>query len=74
MTVAHGPAHPGSGWTLMAVRRAVNVLRHFQEENVRASEAIFRPIGAPRSHPRVAVPAGSPGHAASTTERAERVS
>jgi hypothetical protein len=71
MTTERGPVRARSGWTLTALRRAVGVLRYLQQENMRASEAICRPIGAPR--PRADAPAGSAGPAASTAERAERV-
>jgi hypothetical protein len=74
MTATRGPVRARSGWTLTALRRAVSVLRYLQQENMRASEAICRPIGAPRPRPRADAPAGSAGPAASTTERAERVS
>jgi hypothetical protein len=74
MTAERGPVPARSGWALTALRRAISVLRYLQEENMRASEALCRPIGAPRPRPRADVPAGSAGPAASTTERAERVS
>jgi hypothetical protein len=73
MTAERGPVRARSGWTLTALRRAVGVLRYLQQENMRASEAICRPIGAPRPRPRADAPAGSAGPAASTAERAERV-
>jgi hypothetical protein len=74
MTAERGPVRARSGWTLTALRRAVGVLRYLQQENMRASEAICRPIGAPRPRPRADAPARSAGPAASTTERDERVS
>jgi hypothetical protein len=72
MTAERGPVPARSGWALTALRRAIGVLHHLQEENMRASEAIFRPVGAPR--PRADVPAGPASPAASTTEPAERIS
>lgn len=74
MTAERGPVPAPSGWALTALRRAIGVLHHLQEENMRASEAIFRPIGAPRPRPRAEVPAGPAGPAASTAEPAERAS
>jgi len=74
MTAARGPVPAHSGWTLTALRRAIDVLRYLQQENMRASEALCRPIGVPRPRPRADPPAGSAVPAASTTERAERVS
>ena len=74
MTAARGPVPARSGWALTALRRAISVLRYLQEENMRASETLCRPIGAPRPRPRADAPAGSAGPVASTTERAERVS
>ena len=74
MTAERGPVPAGSGWALTALRRAIGVLHNLHEENMRASEAIFRPVGAPRPRPRADVPAGSAGPAASATEPAERAS
>jgi hypothetical protein len=74
MTAERGSVRARPGWTLTALRRAIDVLRYLQQENMRASEALCRPIGAPRPRPRADVPAGSASPAASTTERAERVS
>jgi hypothetical protein len=74
MTAEREPVPARSGWALTALRRAIGVLHHLHKENLRASEAIFRPIGAPRPRPRADMPAGSAGPAASATERAERVS
>jgi hypothetical protein len=74
MTAERGPVLARSGWALTALRRAIGVLHHLQEENMRASEALFRPVGAPRPRPRADVSAGSAGAAASATEPAERVS
>jgi hypothetical protein len=62
MTAERGPVPARSGWALTALRRAISVLRYLQEENMRASEALCRPIGAQRPHPRADVPAGSPAH------------
>jgi hypothetical protein len=74
MTAEWRPVRAHPGWALTALRRAISVLRYLQQENMRASEALCRPIGAPRPRPRADVPAGSASPAASTTERAERVS
>jgi hypothetical protein len=71
MTAERGPVRARPGWTLTALRRAVGVLRYLQQENMRASEALCRPIGAPRPRPRADAPAGPAGPAASTAERAE---
>src|SRR6476646_8484348 len=57
MTAERAPVRARSGWAVTALRRAISVLRYLQEENMRASEALCRPIGAPR--PRADVPAGS---------------
>ena len=46
MTAARQPARPGPGWALTALRRAIGALRYVHDENVRASEAIFRPVRA----------------------------
>jgi hypothetical protein len=51
MTAEREPAHPHSGWALTALRRAISVLRYVEDENMRASEAICRSIGAPHPPP-----------------------
>jgi len=59
MTAEQGPIPARPGWALMALRRAIGVLHHLQQENTNASEAIFRPAGAQRPSPRADLPAGS---------------
>jgi hypothetical protein len=74
MTAERGPVRARSGWALTALRRAISALRYLQQENMRASEALCRPVGVPRPRTRADVLAGSASPGASTTERAERVS
>jgi hypothetical protein len=72
MTAQPGPAPVSTGWAVQALRRAIGVLHHLHQENRHASEAIFRPAGAPR--PRADAPAGPAAPAVSATAPAERVS
>ncbi|HYB86519.1 MAG TPA: hypothetical protein VEC76_06705 [Streptosporangiaceae bacterium] len=68
MTTARQPARPRLGWALTALRRAIGALRYVHAENVRASEALFRPVRAPQRGQRV----GEPSHPVSAAGRPER--
>jgi len=61
MTATQRP-HPGRAWAATALRRAIGALQSVNDELLRANEAIFRPVGAPR--------AGGSGAAARTTRPA----
>ena len=74
MTTTRQPRRERSGWAMTALRRAIGALRHVNDEQVRASEAIFRSARFPQPRPRPAnpargsgAPAGPPGHAAAAT-------
>jgi len=71
MTATQRP-HPGRTWAATALRRAIGALRSAHDELLRANEAIFRPVGAPRaSDPAratgTAPPAGADGAARPAT-------
>jgi hypothetical protein len=51
-----------SSRVMATMRRGADTLRHVNDELVRASEAIFRPAGAPPPRP----PAGTSGASATT--------
>lgn len=60
---------------MTALRRAIGALRYVNDEQVRASEAIFRSDRFPQPRPRPAnpargsgAPAGPPGHAAAAAD------
>jgi hypothetical protein len=62
MTATQRP-QPGRAWAATALRRAIGALQSANDELLRASEAIFRPVGAPR--------AGGSGGATRTTPAAK---
>ena len=61
MTTTQRP-HPGRAWAATALRRAIGALQSANDELLRANEAIFRPVRAPR--------AGGSGAATRTTPTA----
>jgi hypothetical protein len=42
------PRSPRPSWAMTAIRRTLRGIRSIHEELDRASEALFRPVGAPR--------------------------
>jgi hypothetical protein len=48
MTATQRP-RPGRTWAATALRRAIGALQFANDELLRANEAMFRPVGAPRA-------------------------
>ena len=55
-----------------ALRRSIRTLRYVNDELLRAGEAIIRSSRAPQPPPPPDVAAGTRGHPASVTERADQ--
>lgn len=72
MTATRPQRRLRAGWAMTALRRMIRTPRLVNAELLLASEAIFRPAGAPRDRSRADVPAGTHVHAATARERAER--
>jgi hypothetical protein len=51
------PSQPRSGWTRIALRRAIGRLKSLNDEFVRGQEAMFRSTRAPRPASRPEAPA-----------------
>jgi hypothetical protein len=60
MTATRRP-RPGRAWTATALRRAISALQSADDELLRANEAIFRPVGAPRASGSRAAPPAKAG-------------
>jgi hypothetical protein len=61
-----------AGWAMTALRSMIRAIRGLHAELRLASEAMFRPAGAPRPGSQAQVPASPPEHAGIGTERAQR--
>jgi hypothetical protein len=72
VTAMTATRHLPAGRVMTAARRALRALRYVNDELVRASEAMFRPPGAPRPRARVQAPRSGYLHPGRATERADR--
>lgn len=61
------------GWAMTAARAVIRIIRRINAELLPASEAMFRPVGAPQPRSRAEMPADPPpARTATATERARR--
>jgi hypothetical protein len=74
MTSTRRPGRQGPGSVMTGMHRAIRTIKYVHQEQVRAMEAIFRPVGAPQHRGSPAGRASAPAAPRPSAAAADRES